>query len=254
MESQLPESSNISTTTQTKNIVLLIAIFVFILTIYKMYQTALTPKSFLVMVYLYMIFSLIFITFVGINAKNSQISDKENGWKLIMIYFVLACGGISLMMTNSMIPDHIGYIFLLTAIGLVIGFSIRYSTNVTNALIITAFIVLALTLIVSMSSQESLINMSNWLPTLLVALFVIIIIELIIIVFTGGLGQDSTMNKVLGLTVILLFCLFILSDSSRLLVKAGNLTCDTHKCINYPLETSNLTLDYVNIFARLLNH
>ena len=99
------------------------------------------------------------------------------------------------------------------------------------------------------SSEEILMKMDSWLPTLRWILFAIIIIELSYLLL---FGHNDMFYNIMAVIVITLFVFFILSDTSRLLLESKKLECKTHSCVNYPLKSSKLVLDYINIFVRLL--
>lgn len=229
--------------------ILIIALLAVIFMIYKNYQTELTGKSFLLMVYLYIIVGLLFIAVVGKLTESMSITDAANTWKLTILYFVMACGGISLMMSNQFLVNHTGYILMLLALGLIMGSLYKYGINVAWAATITAIIVAVLTLVVFNSSEESLLKMASWLPNLTSILCIIIIIELIYMFF---FGYNSTFTTIMSISIVVLFAFFILSDTSRILGEAKNLQCNTQMCINYPLRASGLVLDYYNMFVALV--
>lgn len=233
-----------------ESIILLVMMFVTIFLIYKTYQTPLDGKTFIINIYLYVIVALLFIAFAGRYTQLSGITDAENMWKMMILYLILGCIGISLMMNDTMVINHIGYLLMLLALSLIIGVSYKYSTNVSQAAAITAVIVIILTVIVAATSEENLIKMKEWLPNLTIILCCIILMEFGYIMF---FDQNKTVSSLISMTVIVLFIFFILSDTSRLLLESKNLPCKVHTCINYPIRASSLVLDYINIFVNLLN-
>lgn len=234
-----------------ESIILLGMLFVTIFLIYKSYQTPLNGKTFIITIYLYVIAALLFIAFVGKYTELSNITDRENMWKMLILYFLLACFGISMMTSDTMFINHVGFILMLLALSLIIGVSYKYSSNVAQAAGITAVIVILLTICVFMSSEETLKKMQDWLPNLTWILFCFICGELIYILF---FNNSESMNKLISATVIILFLFFVLSDTSRLLLEANNMTCKVQTCVNYPLKASSLVLDYLNIFVNLLSN
>ncbi len=234
-----------------ENIILLGMLFTTILLIYKTYQTPVNSKSFIINIYLYVIVALLFIALIGKYTELSNITDVQNMWKMVILYFVLGCTGISMMINDKMFINHVGFLLLLLALSLIIGVSYKYSSNVTQAATITAIIVMILTTIVFMTSEENLIKMKDWLPNLTSILLCIICVELGYMLLFNG---DKTFHKIMSVIVIALFMFFILSDTSRLLLESKGIKCQTHSCINYPLKSTSLVLDYVNIFVRLLNN
>jgi FtsH-binding integral membrane protein len=218
--------------------------------IFKSYKTPLDSKSFLVNVYLYVLVAVLFIGLVGKYAESLKITNVENTWKMMILYFIMAMGGIFMMTYKELHLNHIGFLLMLLALSLIIGVSYKYSSNVSQAAAITAVIVSILTMFVFMSSEEELLRMTSWLPNLTSILLGIIIIEL---GYMFLFDYSMNFHKFMSITVITLFIFFILSDTSRLIMESKNLECKTHDCINYPLKASSLILDYLNIFVRLLN-
>jgi len=219
-----------------ENIILLGMLFTTIFLIYKTYQTPVDSKSFIINIYLYVIVALLFIALIGKYTELSNITDVENMWKMVILYFVLGCTGISMMISDKMFINHIGFLLLLLALSLIIGVSYKYSSNVTQAATITAIIVMILTTIVFMTSEENLNKMKDWLPNLTSILLCIICVELGYMLLFGG---NQTFHKIMSVTVIGLFMFFILSDTSRLLLESKSIKCQTHSCINYPLKSTS---------------
>ncbi|ARF09477.1 hypothetical protein Indivirus_1_100 [Indivirus ILV1] len=233
----------------TEMTILLVMIFVAIYLIYDNYQHPVNSKDFIINIYLYIFVALLFIAVASKYVAKMKISDPSNAFKLVVVYFILACGGLSMMFSDQFFVNHIGFLLLLLALSLMVGTSTKYSSHVPEAAAITAIIVSILTGIVYFSSEETLIRMSGWIKNLLWVLVCVIIIELGYF-FLGG--ANRTFYKVMAFSVIILFGFFVLSDTSRLLLESQNLSCKTHGCINYPLKASKLVLDYVNIFLRVL--
>ena len=231
-------------------IILLAMMFTTIFLIYKSYQNPVNSKDYIVTVYLYICVALLFIAVMAKYAATLHITDPDNIFKMVIAYFVLTFVGISMMISNTFFVNHIGFLLMLLGLSLSIGTSTRYATNVPQAAMITALIVAVLTAIVFISSEERLIQMSEWVHSLLWILISIILIQLAYILISGG---NETFYKIMSVSVIILFGFFILSDTSRLILQSKNLTCTTHSCINYPLKSSSLLLDYINIFVRMLS-
>ena len=231
--------------------ILLVMLFVVIFLIYKTYQTSLTSKTFIVNIYLYILVALLFIAVMGKYTQSLQITDVNNTWKMVIVYFIFAFAGISMMISDKLFINHVGFLLLLLALSLIIGSSYKYANNVTQATTITAIIVAILTTIVFTTSEENLIRMKDWLPNLTWILLCMILIELGYMCFSGG---NETVYRMISISIIILFGFFILSDTSRLIIESKNTECKSHMCVNYPLKSSSLILDYLNIFVNLLNH
>ena len=238
---------------KTETIILLGMLLTIMVLIHKVYQMPLNGKTFLINSYLYIIFSFIFIALIGKYTETMPITDRENMWKLVLLYFALGFGGICMMvMSESSVGRHTGFLLLLSGIALVIGSVFKYSSNVFQAAAITAGMVSIITFVIFISSEETLMKMKGWTNTLHWLLWIAIIAELAYILIVGV--ETPAINSVISMAIIGLFVFFILSDTSELLIKSKNLKCKEHSCVNYPLESSSLMLDYLNIFVRLTNH
>ena len=246
MNEQTIESKRIDNTTIILGISLLTVIFL----IYRTYQTDLTGRTFLTNIYLYVAAALITVALLGRFTQNLAITESGSTWLMLILYFVLALGGISLMFSNNFYTNHIGFLMVLVAFSLTIGSIYRYSTGIFTAAMITAALMGFLTFIVYMSSDETLMTMASWSKYLSWILLIIIVIQVGYLFFGGMTGQVSNIMSIL---IIMLFVFFILTDTSKIMLKASNLLCDNHACVNYPLQSSGLVIDYFNIFVRLVS-
>ena len=229
-------------------IILLCLLFAIVFMIYKTYQTKLTPKTFLINIYLYIIVCLLFVAFIGNYTQHLKIINDKHIFRFIILYVILAFSGIFMIFKNDFFVNHIGFLLLALALSLIMGTHFRYSKNVSQAATITTIIMLVLTAIVFSVNEDTLIRMTKWLPTLTWILLFVIIAEISYMLL---FDYNPTFNKVMSVLVVTLFSFFILSDTSRILMKAKNLPCNTHSCINYPKESTSLILDFMNIFSRL---
>ena len=235
-----------------ENAILFVMLLGVIFLIYKTYQTPLTSKSFIINIYLYIMVALLFIAVMGRYTQSLQITDINNTWKMIIVYFIFAFAGISMMISDKFFVNHVGFLLLLLALSLIIGSSYRYANNITQAATITAVIVAVLTMVVFTTTEENLIRMKEWLPNLTWILLCVILIELGYMFLFDG--RNETFYRILSISVIILFAFFVLADTSKLIIESKKTPCKTHVCINYPLKSSSLILDYLNIFVNLLNH
>lgn len=217
--------------------------------IFRCYQTDVTRKSFITCVYLYVIFATLFVALIGKITQTLGITSREHVVKMTIVYLVVVCTGIFMMVSNNMVVTHIGFLLMLLALSLIMGSIYKYSDDVFNAAVITACIVIVLTLIVYLSPEETIEKMSNWTPYLISILCVVIIGQIIYIFF---FEPSKDWMKYLSIFLVGLFMFFILSDTSRLLNDPDVNTCKVHSCINYPLKSSNLFLDYFNLFINVL--
>ena len=76
-----------------------------------------------------------------------------------------------------------------------------------------------------------------------------IIVYILLMIFSPSI---LTFN-ILSIGVIILFVFITLSDTSRIVLTGGGGECQQHSCTNYPLESTSLILDYVNILVNAMN-
>lgn len=232
-----------------ENVILFAMLLVTMYLIHNMYKTSVTSKSIIITMYLYIMVALLFIALMAKYTQTLAITNREHIFQMIILYFVLGISGISMMTSDKMFVSHVGFLLLLLALSLTIGSTYRYSSNVTQAATITAIIVGVLTLVVFTSSEERLMTMKEWLPNLMWILMCVIIMEL---GYLALFDYNQTFYRIIALTVIALFGFFVLSDTSRLILESKSTLCQIHSCINYPLKSSQLMLDYINIFIQLV--
>ena len=228
---------------------LAVALLVTILSIIKMYQSKVSSKSFIICNYLYIMASLIAIALLGKIFECFKVTDVDNALPLIVTYFIMALVGIFLMTSGDIIKNHTGLILLVTALGLVLGTIFKNTTNIGNSIMLTVGIALIITLFVFTSSNQCISAMANWTNILGYILLATIIIELILIVWKKN---DDKTHTIMKYFIIILFVFFTMADTSKVLQDSVNISCKTHQCINYPLKSANLMLDYVNMFMRFV--
>ena len=230
---------------------LFVALLIFLWSIYKMYKTNVTPKSFIICNYLYIMVTLIAITLLGKVFECFKVTDINNKLPLMITYFILAMSGIFLMISKDIVKNHIGLTILIIALGLVIGTLFKNTINISNAIILTVGITLIITLFIFTSSKQNISTMANWTNVLGYILLTMIIIELIIIIWRK---DNSGIYTIMKYSIICLFIFFTMADTSKILEDSKNITCKTHTCINYPLSSSGLMLNYINMFIRFVKN
>ena len=231
-------------------IIMIVLLLSTLYALYKMYQTQVDSKTFITCIYLYLLLSLTLISILSKYTATLSITDSENVGKMVILYFIIACSGLLFIFNSSPLMNHIGLLLLCISMSLVIGVTYRNSKNISDALIATSFIVLALTLFVFSSNETTLTSFTSWLPSLTSILCLLIIVEL-----SYGLlyGPNEQFYKMASIFTVILFVWFILADTSKLLIESKQLNCQTHSCINYPQKTVGLLLDYINLFTSLNN-
>jgi hypothetical protein len=232
-------------------LILLCMLFAIMFLIYKTYQTNLTSKTYLINVYLYVFVALLMVVVIGNITKSTNITDSKNMTQLLITYLIIVFVGICVMLSDKIFVSHIGFLLLIIALGLITGSLFRYSTNIVQATILSSIIVIALSMVVFFASENTMVNLSRWTPILSWLLVCLIFAQVFNIFFDK---EGKYINIIRGVVVVL-FAMFVLSDTGRIILKSKKVTsvCKTHSCVNYPRESLNITLDYLNIFSALTN-
>lgn len=199
-------------------------------------------------VYLYL--ALTIVLCVGFVQLYNYIFDIKDVYSYMWLSFIVTLISIIILATRPIfsksgyILNHIVWLIFVASI----SFSLYpyYNYNVKHALIMTTVIFLLMTMVTGIIPNLIKDTYKKMMIGLLFALIAIIISELYLI-FTNQ--YTAFLYKIISYIVIVLFSVFIVYDTSRLYHYAD-------KCIhspNYPLVSTNLFLDVLNIFVRLVN-
>jgi FtsH-binding integral membrane protein len=247
----------------------LLSTFLLVLLIYKSAFKNGKPQcdNFVTNVYLYLAlsFSMVgcFIHFYNYIFNKPEdvvkfISTKETIQqisKYIIISFMIALISIIILSfqpifsKKGFILNHNIWILFLFSISLCLYpyfKSYEYSIQLQKILIMVSFIFLFMSLLVFIIPEFLRKTYHIAITGFLIALLTIIITELFLLL-TGQYTKDK--YNIISYFVILLFSLFITYDTSRLFEYAKI-------CVNspnYPLVSTNLFLDIINIFVRMMN-
>lgn len=237
-----------------ETIIYSIMMFVILYMINKTYKTDLVKRNYLIMVYLYISFALFSIILGGklLNSFTNFSSEKMS--LFIIAYLIISFLAMFLISSDNLKLAHLGLGLFILMQSILISLPLQYSTNVNEALLITAIIFAILTMTVFYSSDQMVLDMANWAPTLLSALSLIVISELLFLFFADK-ETVFKYNKYFNWLVIMVMSFFILSDTSVKVLKAKIFDSMelTHLNMNYPKESVNLSLNFLNIFYRLIN-
>ena len=251
------------------NLLLFTLLFTFVL-IYLIYKYAFVNgkphcNHFVSNVYLYLALSVslcgIFINVYNylLNEKKDiyKLLDKDKAFQQISSYLILSIiiTFISIIILSSTplfskkgyLLNHFVWVLFLASISITLYplfKSFQYSVVLQKAFIMTCIIFLSMTFIGNSYLIKK--NYTKIITGLLIALFSIIITELYLL-FTNQYTEN--LYSIISYIVIILFSLFIIYDTSRLYHYASI-------CINspnYPLVSTNLFLDILNIFVRFVH-
>ena len=232
----------------TPNVILYIMLFVALYLTYNLYQSPVTSKSYLIGIYLYILISILLITFGARMIGEYNLINPQKYWIVMLLFLVVCFGSFSLMLTDDFMTRHIGLGLFIVVMAMLLSITYKHSSNLVQAGIITSCIVFILSSIVYYSSEKTLEKMVSWIPTLTMILFGFIIVELLYILFSNTYAYRNFFD----ISIIVLFIFYILADTSKVVLTSKNLPCKTHQCINYPWDSLALILDYINVFIRLV--
>lgn len=199
-------------------------------------------------VYLYL--ALTIVLCAGFVKFYHSLLDIKQVKKYLLLSFVVTILSIIILATRPIfsksgyILNHIVWLIFIASI----SFSLYpyYNYNVKSAMMMTTIIFLLMTSIVEIIPNLIKQTYKKMMMGLLFALIAIIISELYLF-FTNQ--YSAFLYKIISYIVIVVFSLFIIYDTSRLYHYAK-------QCIhspNYPLLSTNLFLDVLNIFVRLVH-
>lgn len=198
-------------------------------------------------VYLYL--ALTIVLCAGFVKFYNSLLDIKQVEKYLLFSFVITIISIIILATRPIfsksgyILNHIVWLIFIASI----SFSLYpyYNYNVKYAMFMTTVIFLLMTSIVEIIPNLIKQTYKKMMIGMLFALIAIIISELYLF-FTNQ--YTALLHKIISYIVIVLFSLFIVYDTSRLYDYAK-------QCVhspNYPLLSTNLFLDVLNIFVRLV--
>lgn len=231
------------------NIILFIFLLVVLFLIYKNYQQPLNSKTYMINIYLYTIVATLFVALAARYISTLSIVTPKNFYKFLILYLIIVFSSFFIMLSSNTLYNHFGFLLFLFGLSLVLAITFKYSDTIPQAALFASGLFLILTMIVFFSSEETLLKLGSLMPSLTSLLCLLIIVYLIVIMFYPTISAFNLMSYL----IIILFVFITLSDTSILLLKSKNLVCDHHSCVNYPLESTSLILDYLNIFLASSN-
>jgi FtsH-binding integral membrane protein len=205
------------------------------------------------------VFIQIYNYLLNTKADRNQLLEKEKTLQQIqnymMVTFIVSLVSIIMLSirpifskTGYLLNHSLWLIFLASISFTLYPYfkSIEYASSLQRALIMTTLIFLCMTSIVGIIPNLIQSTYKKMMVALLFALIAIIITELYLI-FTNQYTND--LYKSMSYVVIVVFSLFIVYDTSRLYAYSK-------QCVNspnYPLLSTGLFLDIINIFSRWMN-
>lgn len=237
-------------------IILSIILLVLLLLIKENYDSNLTPKTFLIGTYLY-----VTVTIVGIilGAKIFKINSNVSPVLFGIIYFIISLFALSLIYSDNTKISHVGLFIFIIANSLFLSsfFDSDVNKNINASLIITSGIFMLLIGITYLFDENALMMMTSFIPSLASSLCGLILFNLLILLMinTKNVTTMSKYIKVSSIIGVIIFSMFILVDNSALLLKSYNLENNGQYInINYPKESLNMSLNFINLLLDVSNY
>ena len=167
---------------------------------------------------------------------------------IVAIISIIALAIRPMFSKKGFMMNHLIWIIFLGSISLTLYpyfKSIEFSVILQRVLLMTCMIFILMSCLVFVIPEFLEKTYYKALIGFLIALLVIILTELFLL-FTGQ--YSKSLYNIISYVVIILFSMFIAYDTSRLFHYANI-------CVhspNYPLVSTNLFLDIINIFVRLM--
>lgn len=222
-----------------KNIIPGIILLIIIFAIGVLYTRPVTSKTYLGMVYLYILFGIMGIMIIANNFM-AQYSS------LMLIFLALiSIVVISVIFYTSPMIANIGYIIFIILQGIILSAIFNTQNNLTFAIIMTTILFLVFTGFIFMLPNEMLIKIVGWSKYLASALCLIIIVQLVMLFTT----KNPKYYKYMYYSVIIVMLGLLLTSTSSNILKSQMITKQKHTEINYPADSMGIVLNYINVFV-----
>lgn len=213
-----------------------------------------TCQKYIMNTYLYVILSFILLSLLITLINDNNVSIRLTGMAYFALFLVLLGLVISL---NFIVPDtkmkmvmkHIVWLVILLLFALQLSLLVKYTSQgiLSNAMLTTGLLVLALTAIAFWKPEWISLKMG---PILFFLLLAGIIFEAGALLFFRDeyLVKNKWLYKGAAYGFIMLFMGFLLYDTKRLQIRAR--AC---KIADYIRESFSIFLDILNLFLRILS-
>jgi len=213
-----------------------------------------TCQKYIMNTYLYVILSFILLSLLITLINDNNVSIRLTGMAYFALFLVLLGLVISL---NFIVPDtkmkmvmkHIVWLVILLLFALQLSLLVKYTSQgiLSNAMLTTGLLVLALTAIAFWKPEWISLKMG---PILFFLLLAGIIFEASALLFFREkyLVKNKWLYKGAAYGFIALFMGFLLYDTKRLQIRAR--AC---KIADYIRESFSIFLDIINLFLRILS-
>ena len=196
--------------------------------------------------YLYFILSwgILLATNASLYDRKIELHDIFSGpfTILLMVSSLALLIGLLFIPPSMFFTKHLLYIIQMVMLGIIMYPYYKNNREQFNQVGLTTLLMLIFLTIISVMFQDLISD--RWENYLIVGLLSLIIARFIEIF--KNINYDSTYSRIVTYASILIFSLFIMVDTKKIIVNAEN-------CINpdYINESINLFLDSINLFQNL---
>lgn len=205
-----------------------------------------SPFIYISQTYLYIILSFLIVVVVTTYLDKYQVAINFNRLILSFIVSIGAIVTMHLFIHNSIYLEHLIWLIFVICMGIIVYPIIQFSSTMMiqqNVLIVMGIMIVL--------SAMAYLDTSNYFSTmtqyLCVALLIVLLFEVSDMIFFSG--TTNTRTKIYNVIILIIFAFFVLSDTQRLRQKA--IQCGHSACIDYPIESTSIFLDILNIFTNV---
>jgi FtsH-binding integral membrane protein len=241
-------------------LILIILIISLIIEINKKLNMKLTVNNFIITNYLYTFVGFLLYLFINNILDINDVNLKNYTSNKLLLMFLLIIFILFYIYTtpsNNQILLHIlwfSFILLISISGYPIYKSAKEQQIITKVVITIGIIFLLMTYITFNNNLEWFDKYSSYLH---ISLFGLIIFQLIDLVISDNNKSQENRFWYYSIFAVLLFSNFIIYDTKRIIKKGLVLEkiCNNNHaiCANYPQESLNMILNFLNLFNNITN-
>jgi len=214
-------------------------ILVTIFCIYNLLNSPLNAKTYLITVYGYIILAILLLSLF------MKIFEKYNLNFSLLFGLIIALLGIIMIkfFKENIIVTHLLWLLIIGGMAIIV---FPYSNVFNKSIVVTLILMLILTYI---AYSYPLNTFTSWILPLSIALFGLIIFEIINLLFGGN-------SKIYSIIAIFIFMGFVLYDTQNLINNFNVCTMKNNgssNCADYPNQSLGIFLDIINLFTNISN-
>lgn len=230
----------------------IVSIIVIIIIIYWGHQQSEkgmgTPILYIVQTYLYIIISLLIVALITQQLSQREINIDHRHMIMSFLISIFSIFIMHLWSNDSIVMKHVFWVIFVVCMSVIMSPIVNLvSTARMNQNIIIVVITMVLLSVIAYIDKDNMFP--SMLKYLVLGLFIMILVELGDLFFFSQTNAYQGRHKIYDIIVIMMFVFFVLADTQSLKVKA--LQCGHSACIDYPVESTKIFLDIINLFARV---